>query len=161
MRAQLVGNLRSVILSFNKTVVADGTLNWHAMIRVAGEAGYDAIDLPRSSDLLEEPAHATLGRLREAGLQAGPAIMPVNFREDDTTFAETFDGLEPFARYASALGSDVLLAILPASSEIPKEDLRPLCCASSSRVRPGAGRSWITTRAWVLRTAAYARATPE
>jgi sugar phosphate isomerase/epimerase len=96
------------------------------MIRLAGEVGYDAIDLARASDLLAEPANATLDRLHEAGLQAGPGIRPVNFREGETTFAETFAGLKPFAGYASALGTDVLLAILPASSEIAKEDLRPI-----------------------------------
>jgi sugar phosphate isomerase/epimerase len=115
-----------VIVSFNKTVVAGGALDWYQMIQVAGEVAYDAIDLPRASDLLQEPASATLDRLGEMNLQAGPGIMPVNFREDEATFAETFAGLEPFASYASALGTNVLLAILPASSETPKEDLRPL-----------------------------------
>jgi sugar phosphate isomerase/epimerase len=118
--------LRAMRLSLNRTVVAGGQVTWAEFLDLGARYGYDAVDLPRLTELANDPVELTVERLAAHRLVAGPAIMPVRFAGEREVFEDGFAQLEGHVALAEAVGCRDLLAILPASSEVPKAELRPL-----------------------------------
>jgi sugar phosphate isomerase/epimerase len=60
------------------------------------------------------------------GLHAGPASLPVEFRLDEQRFAEDLTLLPKLAGAAARLGVQTMYRSIPASSDTPASDLRPV-----------------------------------
>jgi sugar phosphate isomerase/epimerase len=100
-------------------------IGWRASLQVARDAGFAAIDviLPDAA----EPAPDGAGdETPLAGLHAGPASLPVEFRLDEDRFARDLTRLPELAAVARRLGVKTVYRSIPASSQTPAHELRPI-----------------------------------
>lgn len=72
----------------------------------------------------EDPA-AVRDVLDGAGIVAGPASLPLEFRLDEDTFRRGLEALPRLAKLVAAIGVKTMFRSLPASSHTPAEQLRP------------------------------------
>ncbi len=109
-------------VSFHPTLCGQTLCLWPQTIAVARAAGFDAMDLV-PEEIANEPAEAVRDRLARANLRAGPATLPVEFRQDEDRFRRDYAGLPAFARLAAAVGVKTMFRSVPASSEVPAAEL--------------------------------------
>lgn len=76
-------------------------------------------------DVIDRSAGAIGEVLDRAGLAAGPASLPVEFRLDEDTFRRDAAQLPRAATLAAAIGVKTMFRSLPASSPVPAKELLP------------------------------------
>lgn len=112
-------------ISYHASLAGRAEIGWRTSIQVARDAGFAAIDviLPDAAELAPDGApHET----QLAGLQAGPASLPVEFRLDEDRFARDFARLPELAAVARRLGVKTMYRSIPASSYTPARELCPI-----------------------------------
>ena len=121
-------------VSFHPSLAGGAAVRWPETARIAGAAGYDAVDVP----LREFGDARQAGEvLAAAGVTAGPAAqLPVEFRRDEATFVEDLAALTRLAALAADLGVTTLYRSLPASSDTPAGELLPVLRGRLARVVP-------------------------
>ncbi|OHV39306.1 sugar phosphate isomerase/epimerase family protein [Pseudofrankia saprophytica] len=95
------------------------------MVNLAGEAGFTAVEVPLR-DAYRDGAPRTRDLLAEAGMAAGGARFPVEFRADDRTFAEDLAALPALAGFAARIGVRVMCRSVPPSSDLPMHLALPI-----------------------------------
>jgi sugar phosphate isomerase/epimerase len=112
------------IISFHPTLSGKTSVAWPTSLALARDAGFAAMDivLPEVADTAPE---ALLEQLISAGVLAGPASLPVEFRRDEATFLDDLAELPRLARLANAIGVETMFRSIPASSAVPFDDLWP------------------------------------
>lgn len=129
-----------VALSFHPSLSGGARIEWPASARLAHDAGFHAVEvvLPR---IAREAPGAVLATLAGAGVVAGGAQLPVEFRRDEATFARDLARLPGLADLAAATGVKTMYRSIPASSELPRRELaailrrRLAVCAALLRER--------------------------
>jgi sugar phosphate isomerase/epimerase len=108
-------------ISYHASLAARADLGWRDSLQVARDAGYSAIDV-----ILPDAAEPAPGGTPLAGLDAGPASLPVEFRLDEERFAEDLTLLPELADAAARLGVQTMYRSVPASSDTPASELRSI-----------------------------------
>ncbi len=112
---------RNMYLSLNSVLVS-GRVGWPAFAYLAARTGFPGTDVPLAAmDLGSEETNKCLAQLK---LKPGALPFPVNFREDDATFAVSLSRLEPVAQFAAAISCPRMTTHILPSSTTPKEELR-------------------------------------
>jgi sugar phosphate isomerase/epimerase len=112
-------------LSFNRTLVAGGKLDWPAFARLAHYAGYRGVDV-EAKPAMEAGLEATRSLLGGSSLKPAVIGLPVNFREDQAQFEQDMKGLPAVAEFAAALGCPRITTWLLPSSPLPKAEQRAI-----------------------------------
>ena len=121
-------------ISFDPFLAGGAAVRWPETARIAGAAGYDAVDL-----WLRDVGGAQEARevLAAAGVAAGPAAqLPVEFRRDEATFEAALRDLPRLATLAAELGVTTLYRSVPASSDTRADELVPVLLRRLARVVP-------------------------
>ncbi len=138
------GFLRSVVLGgaavsllAENAVAADGMfvslnssltrqMDWAEFARLAARLGYGGVDVnlgPARKDGAE-PTRALL-----AGLKVKPGVtsLPVRYSSsDERLYQEDLEQLADAAKFAAEIGCPRMMAVLPPSSQTPKDELRKI-----------------------------------
>src|SRR4051812_41556848 len=114
-----------VTISFHPSLTGATEVDWPASGRIASAAGFSAIDIVLEQVAAQSPA-AIRDRLDQAGLAAGPASLPVEFRSDEETFRRDVAELPRMAELAAAVGVKTVFRLLPASSHKQAAELLPV-----------------------------------
>ncbi len=128
-----------MVISFHGSLAGAARLHWREAIRVAADAGFDAVDL----DVADLGLDDDLGEIRRcldaAGIVGGAGPLPIEMREDEDTFLAGLALFDRRLEAAAAIGIHVLHRSLPASSDRPADELVPLLrdrwCAMADRAR--------------------------
>lgn len=120
-----VNGLFKSMISFHASLSGSTRPRWPQTAHVASAAGFQAVDI-ELTDIEQEAPRVVEGLLSRAGLRAGAAPLPVEFRRDEDAFRRDLAALPPLAEMAAAIGVRTLCRSLPASSDVPKSDLLPL-----------------------------------
>lgn len=97
-------------------------LPWPDFVRLAGQVGYGGVDvnLPAA---FEDGVDATRARLAEAGVKPAIANLPLQFlTPDEAAFQNAVKGLERQAKFAAAIGSHRMMAVLSPGSPVPRDE---------------------------------------
>ena len=111
-------------LSLNGTLTG-GRVPWPEFARLAGKVGFPGVDVSFDA-AMKQGAAATRAVLEQAHVRPAVLGFPVEFRKDDATFQHDLEKLDDAGRFAKAIGCPRMATWLPASSETPKRELRPL-----------------------------------
>jgi len=112
-------------ISFHASVTGDTPVRWPKSLQIASSAGFLAIDIVLP-EVAGEPAELTRERLQTAGVAAGPASLPVEFRLDEDTFRRDLASLNDLASLAADIGVGTMFRSIPASSDTPARELKPI-----------------------------------
>lgn len=127
----VTSGLRGRTLSFAPVVAFHPSLSarlpapWPHGLHVARDAEFRATDLALHEIGALDPARVA-DDLADAGLVAGPAPVPLEFREGEDAFRRGMRDLPRLARLAAQLGTTTMYRSIPASSDRPARELRPL-----------------------------------
>lgn len=109
-------------VSLNSTLTG-GKVAWPEFARLAARVGYGGTDISLGPAMKEGP-EATRALLAETKLRPAYANLPVTFARDEEAFKKGLDVLEPAAKFLATIGCGRMVAVMPASSETPKAELR-------------------------------------
>jgi sugar phosphate isomerase/epimerase len=109
-------------VSLNSTLVG-GKVGWPEFARLAARVGYGGTDISLGP-AMKEGLDATRALLAELKLRPAYCGLPVTATRDEDTFKKGMDGLEEAAKFASAIGCNRMVVVMPAGSPTPKEELR-------------------------------------
>ncbi|WP_018638639.1 sugar phosphate isomerase/epimerase family protein [Parafrankia elaeagni] len=114
-----------MLISFHGTLSGGEQVTWPESVRLAGQAGFSAVEVP-----LRE-AHPggesrTRDLLSEAGVAAGAARLPVEFRADEQTFEEDLATLPQLADFAARIGVRAMGRSIPPSTDLPMALMLPV-----------------------------------
>jgi len=112
-------------ISYHASLAGQADIGWHASLQVARDAGFVAIDviLP---DVAEPAPDRTANATPLAGLLAGPASLPVEFRLSEDRFTRDLALLPELAAVTGRLGVKTMYRSIPASSDTPARELCPI-----------------------------------
>ena len=119
---QAFGAPTGMYVSLNGSLTG-GKVQWLEFVRLAAKVGYGGIDV-NLGPAMKEGAEATRGLLAELKLRPAYCGLPVTPTRDEETFKKGMDELDQAARFASAIGCNRMMMVLPAGSQTPKEELR-------------------------------------
>lgn len=111
------------VISFHPSLTASPPAGWPRALAIARAARYEAIDIV-ISDVAELDPYRVRDELDRAGIAAGPAALPIEFRSDEATFQTGIASLPRLAQLASLLGVRTMYRSIPASSDTRPLDLR-------------------------------------
>ncbi|HST42704.1 MAG TPA: sugar phosphate isomerase/epimerase [Conexibacter sp.] len=114
----------AAVISFHPSVSGAVTVPWRESLPIAAAAGFRAIDVSLA-ELAHEPPSAVREALQAAGLTAGPASLPVEFRQDEERYRHDLALLPRLAALAAALGVTTMFRSIPASSDVPPAEMLP------------------------------------
>jgi sugar phosphate isomerase/epimerase len=112
-------------VSFHPSLTGSVQVQWGDCVDIARDAGFRAIDVVLA-EAMDRPPKAVRHALDEAGLRAGPASLPVEFRLDEDRFRRDLSDLPSIAEFAAAVGVRTMFRSLPPSSDLPAGQLLPL-----------------------------------
>lgn len=128
-----------MVISFHGSLAGAARLHWRDAIRVAADAGFDAVDLDLAELGPNDDAGEIRRRLDAADLVGGAGPLPIEMREDEDTFLAGLSLFDRRLEAAATIGIRVLHRSLPASSDRPTDELVPLLhdrwCAMADRAR--------------------------
>jgi sugar phosphate isomerase/epimerase len=113
-----------VTISFHPSLSGAVPVRWPRSALVAQAAAFPAMDIVLP-EVLSSPPDEVCEVLDRAGIAAGPASLPVEFRLDEETFRRDFAELPSAAAFAAAIGVATMFRSLPASSHVPARELLP------------------------------------
>jgi len=111
-------------ISFHPSLTGGSPVAWPASVTVARDAGFGAMDIVLAEIASLDP-DAVRDLLDGAGIAAGPASLPLEFRLDEDGFRQGLKALPALAKLGAAIGVRTMFRSLPASSHTPAEQLRP------------------------------------
>jgi sugar phosphate isomerase/epimerase len=114
-----------MMVSYHPSLAGRPTPSWKESVRIAGDAGFEFIDLDLSEVADVDPA-ALREKLGVGRLRPGASSLPVELRADDAAFNESLGFLRSVAPLASGIGVRVMHRSLPASSDTPFSELWPV-----------------------------------
>jgi sugar phosphate isomerase/epimerase len=117
-----LGAAPGMYVSLNSTLVG-GKVAWPEFARLAARVGYGGTDISLGP-AMKEGVEATRALLAETRLRPSYCSVPVTATRDEETFKKGMEGLEEAAKFASAIGCNRMVAVMPASSQTPREELR-------------------------------------
>jgi sugar phosphate isomerase/epimerase len=117
-------SVRMTAISFHPSLTGGSRIGWPISAAVASAAGYGAMDIVLDEIAGHDPA-AVRAVLDDAGITAGPASLPLEFRLDEDSFRRGLEALPALAELAAAIGVKTMFRSIPASSHTPAEQLRP------------------------------------
>lgn len=110
-------------VSLNNSLVA-GKVQWPEFARLAAKVGYGGTDI-NLAGAMKEGLDATQALLKELKLRPAYCNLPVQAtRADDEAFKTGLEALDEQTRFAAAIGCTRMIAIMPAGSQTPKDELR-------------------------------------
>jgi sugar phosphate isomerase/epimerase len=116
------GAAAGMYVSLNSTLTG-GKAPWPEFARLAAKAGYGGVDL-NLGPAMKEGVDATRGLLSELKLRPAYCSLPVTLPRDEAAFRQGMAGLDEAARFASAVGCNRMVSVVPAGSQVPREELR-------------------------------------
>lgn len=100
-------------------------MTWPEFVRLAARLGYGGADVSLNG-ARKEGQDATRTLLDGLKIQAGVASLPITFTRDEETFQTGLEQLHEAAQFSKAIGCPRMMAVMPASSETPKAELRKI-----------------------------------
>jgi sugar phosphate isomerase/epimerase len=116
------GAATGMYVSLNGTLVG-GKVGWPEFVRLAAKVGYGGADV-NLGPAMKEGVEATRSLFAETRLKPAYCSVPVTATRDEETFQKGMAGLDEAAKFAAAIGCNRMVAVMPASSDVPKADLR-------------------------------------
>jgi sugar phosphate isomerase/epimerase len=104
---------------------------WPEFARLAARVGFGGTDV-NLGPAMKEGLDRTRDLLAELKLRASFCGFPVNVTGGEEAFRKDMAGLEAAAKFADAIGCNRMSAIMPPSSQTPKEELRKTLMARFS-----------------------------
>jgi sugar phosphate isomerase/epimerase len=125
--------LKSKMLLTLNPVITGGRVNWPELAKVAHEAGFSGVEVPVVAALPGgvEKARAVLDA---NGVKPGAIGLPVDFRQDEATFARDLALLPAAAEFAAKIGCPRMATWILSSAELPLAEQRALVGDRMKRV---------------------------
>jgi sugar phosphate isomerase/epimerase len=127
-----------MVISFHPSLVGLPAVEWPESLRIARDAGFESIDLD-----LENVSAYHSGDVRKeldaAGVHSCACPLPVEMRQDESTFETGFERFRDLAEYAAEIGIRTMHRSIPASSDLPAKEFAPVlrrrwsACAAVAR----------------------------
>ncbi|HYW41736.1 MAG TPA: sugar phosphate isomerase/epimerase family protein [Bryobacteraceae bacterium] len=105
------------------TSLTGGKVQWPEFARLAARVGYGGVDLNLGA-AMKEGVDATRALLADLKLRLSFCNLPGAPTRDEDAFRKGMDVLEDAAKFASAVGCDRMMVVMPPSSQVPKDELR-------------------------------------
>jgi sugar phosphate isomerase/epimerase len=112
-------------ISYHPSSSGKKAVAWPATPAIARRAGYDALDIVIPQIASEDPARVR-DALDRAGVVAGPASLPMEFRRGHDEFAAGLAALPRLARIAAEVGVTTMFRSIPASTDLRPSELATL-----------------------------------
>jgi sugar phosphate isomerase/epimerase len=127
-----------MLISFHPSLAGVPAVEWPESLRIARDAGFESIDLDLES-VLAYHAGDVRKELDAVGFHACACPLPVEMRQDESTFETGFERFRDLAEYAAEIGIRTMHRSIPASSDLSAEEFAPVlrrrwsACAAVAR----------------------------
>jgi len=102
-----------------------GKVGWPDFARLAGRLGYGGADVNLGA-AMKEGLEATRALFGELKIKPGIVGLPTAFSRDDQSFQEGLARLDEAAKFSAGIRCPRMMAVMPASSQTPKTELRKI-----------------------------------
>jgi sugar phosphate isomerase/epimerase len=107
-------------VALNRTLVSGKSVDWDQLTTLAADRGFIGTDVDLAP-AMQDGVEATKKMLADRKLKPAVIGLPVDFRNDDETFARTLTQLKPAADFAVAIGCPRISTWVMSSSDTPKK----------------------------------------
>lgn len=111
-----------MLISLSRVTAGRG-LSWADFVALAGQAGYDAIDV-ELDPVRQAGITATRELLARNRLKPACCGVPTEFRKDESTFKAGMANLDEYARLAAELDCPRMATWVPPAYETPRDQMR-------------------------------------
>jgi sugar phosphate isomerase/epimerase len=111
-----------LLVSFHRSLAGGSEPQWPDAVKIASQAGYDAIDI----EIRQIPQPDWSGArhvLDSHRISAGVAPLPVEFRRDEASYVDDLEQFSARCSFARSLGVEVMTRALPPSSDVPPAEM--------------------------------------